>query len=104
MSSLSRADKLELLEDLSRELENPAEPAIQKTPGVCGGAACIRNLRLAVWMLEEARRKGATEAELLADYPSLRAEDLTDAWIYARSHRDEIDASLEENEMSQLIK
>jgi uncharacterized protein (DUF433 family) len=49
-------------------------------------------------MLERARRLGASEADLLHDYPSLRAEDLVNAWAYVRSHRAEIDRQIAENE------
>ena len=31
---------------------------IQKTPDVIGGDACIRNTRIAVWMLVDARNLG----------------------------------------------
>lgn len=44
------------------------------------------------------RRLGVTEAEILRSYPTLRAEDLTNAWAYARLHRDEIDSDIYENE------
>ena len=36
----------------------PVASWIQKTPGVIGGDACIRNTRIAVWMLVEAKRLG----------------------------------------------
>jgi len=38
------------------------------------------------------------EAGLLSSYPSLRAEDLSNAWAYVRSHRDEIEREIAENE------
>jgi uncharacterized protein (DUF433 family) len=50
------------------------------------------------WLLERARRLGVTEQELLAAYPSLRAEDLVNAWAYARAHAAEIEAQIGENE------
>ena len=48
--------------------------------------------------LEQARRLGVCEADLLRAYPSLRAEDLAGAWAYVRSHRHEIDQQIRENE------
>ena len=51
-----------------------------------------------MWLLEQARRLGVTEHALLAAYPSLRAEDLVNAWSYARSHPAEIEAQIRENE------
>jgi len=41
---------------------------------------------------------GTSEAELLRSYPTLHAEDLTNAWAYFRSHREEIDRQIRENE------
>ena len=68
-----------------------AQPAlIRKTPGVCGGSACVRDTRIAVWTLWRLKEAGRTDAQLLADYPSLSARDLAAAWDYARQHPDEI--------------
>jgi uncharacterized protein (DUF433 family) len=74
-----------------------AKTFIRHTPGVCGGEACIRMTRIAVWMLEEARRSRASDAELLADYPDLTPEDLAAAWQYVASHSDEIDMAIKAN-------
>lgn len=53
--------------------------------------------RIAVWMLEEARRSGVSEADLLSDYPELREDDLAAAWEYVESRRDEIEAAIAAN-------
>ena len=50
-----------------------------------------------VWLLEALRRGGKTDAELLAAYPSLTAEDLANAWNYARTHREEMDREIAAN-------
>jgi uncharacterized protein (DUF433 family) len=71
---------------------------IQKTPGVCGGDACIRETRIPVWVLVNARRLGISEAELLEDYPTLRAADLANAWAYTEAYPDEIETAIQENE------
>lgn len=73
------------------------QPFIRHTPGVCGGEACIRNTRIAVWMLEEARRAGAGDADLMADYPDLSREDLEAAWQYVASHVEEIGSAIRAN-------
>lgn len=70
---------------------------IRRTPGVCGGDACIGMTRIAVWMLEEARRLGVSDAELLQDYPSLGAGDLAAAWAYVKAHPAEIEKAIREN-------
>jgi uncharacterized protein (DUF433 family) len=41
---------------------------------------------------------GASEDELLRSYPTLRAEDLANAWAYMRSHRLEIEEQIRDNE------
>jgi uncharacterized protein (DUF433 family) len=63
---------------------------IRKTPGVSGGAACVRDTRIAVWTLWRLRELGRTDAQLLEDYPSLTAQDLTAAWEYARQNPAEV--------------
>ena len=71
---------------------------IESTPGVCGGEPRIARTRISVWILEQARRLGTNEAELLQAYPALRAEDLANAWAYVRSHRQEIEEQISANE------
>ena len=70
---------------------------IQHTPGVCGGEACVRSTRIAVWMLESARRAGVSDSGLLQDYPSLDARDLAAAWSYAEAHSEEINRAIQAN-------
>jgi uncharacterized protein (DUF433 family) len=54
--------------------------------------------RIPVWLLVQAQRLGASEAEILRAYPTLRASDLVNAWAYVRAFRDEIAAQIVENE------
>lgn len=96
IASLSRADKARLLQWIARDVGD-AFPGIEQTPGVAGGAACIRQTRIAVWMLEEARRLGVSEADMLRNYPGLAARDLANAWDYVRSHQAEIEADIKAN-------
>ncbi|MCL1467612.1 DUF433 domain-containing protein [Argonema galeatum] len=78
---------------------------IEKTPGVCGGSACIANTRIPVWVLVDARRLGITESQLLDDYPTLSAVDLVNAWNYAEAFPDEIETAIQENneELSEAL-
>ncbi len=71
---------------------------ISKTPGVNGGAASIGASRIAVWMLEEARREGLSDGEILAMYPQLDARHLVMAWLYVATHLEEIEQEIRENE------
>ena len=97
LSTMTRGEKAQLLQAVARDLGD-AFPGIETTPGVCGGEACIVRTRIPVWVLEQARRLGTSEAELLRAYPTLRAEDLANAWAYVRSHGEEITRQIEENE------
>jgi len=78
--------------------KNNAIPGIEKTPGVCGGDACIANTRIPVRVLERARQFGMSDADLLRSYPALRAEDRVKAWAYVRLYREEIDEEIRPNE------
>jgi uncharacterized protein (DUF433 family) len=97
LAQMSRAEKAQLLQWVARDLGD-AFPGVESIRGVCGGAPVIVRTRIPVWLLEQARRQGTTEAELLRAYPTLRAEDLANAWAYVRSHRAEIEAQIEANE------
>ena len=97
LATLSRAEKAQVLQWAARDLGD-AFPGIESRPGVCGGESCIVRTRIPVWVLEQARRLGVSEAELLRSYPTLRAEDLANAWAYVRSHRDEVSREIEANE------
>jgi uncharacterized protein (DUF433 family) len=97
LPELSRAEKAQVLKWLAGDLEG-AFAGIEKNDGVLGGEACIVRTRIPVWLLVQARHLGASEADLLRNYPSLRAEDLANAWVYARAYPDEIEKAIKENE------
>ena len=48
-----------------------------------GGRACIRGMRIPVSVIVGQFAHGATEKEILADYPDLEAEDIRQALEYA---------------------
>jgi len=97
LPTLSRAEKAQVLQWVTRDL-GEAFPGIESTPGVCGGEPCIVRTRIPVWVLVHARRLGTSEADLLRSYPTLRAEDLANAWAYARAHQEEIEQQILANE------
>ncbi len=97
LSDMTRAEKAELLQWIVRDLGD-VFPGIESHLGVMGGAPCISRTRIPVWVLEQSRRLGTSEADLLRDYPSLTAQDLANAWAYVRSHRAEIEEQIEANE------
>lgn len=97
LPALSPGEKAQLLKLVVQDLGG-AFPGIDSRPDVCGGEPCLVRTRIPVWLLEQARRQGTTEEGLLRAYPSLRAEDLANAWAYVRSHAVEIDEQIHQNE------
>lgn len=93
---LPKGDQMRLLSLVALEVGN-AHPGIDSDPSVCGGSARVIRTRIPVWLLAALRRNGRSEAQLLADYPTLTAEDLANAWNYARSHQEEIDHEIAAN-------
>lgn len=71
---------------------------ITKTPGVCGGRACVAGTRITVWGLASYRTMGLDEQAILAAVPSLTAEQLSAALRYAEEHADEITHDIAENQ------
>lgn len=97
VAQLTPGEKAQLLQLVAQDLTG-AHPGIDVDPSVCGGEPCIVRTRIPVWVLVQARRLGATESALLESYPTLRAEDLANAWAYARAHAAEIDRQIADNE------
>ena len=97
LARLTRAERAQLLQAVVRDLGD-AFPGIESTPGAVGGDPRIVRTHIHVWLLEQARRLGSSEADILSAYPSLRAEDLVNAWADVRAHRVEIDRQIAEYE------
>lgn len=97
IANLSGSDKAQLLRWLEKEVKNNFA-GIEKNENVMGGAACIRQTRIPVWLLEQARQQGASEIDLLRNYPQLTAQDLANAWDYVNSHKTEIEEAISANE------
>jgi uncharacterized protein (DUF433 family) len=94
--TLSLSDKAEIIQSLTKTLSMRGK-GITKTPGVCGGEACIAGTRIAVWLLVEAQQIGISEAQLLQDYSHITAADLVNAWIYADAYPEEIAMAIRAN-------
>lgn len=93
---LPKGDQVRLLAVVALGVAD-AHAGIDFDDRICGGSARIVRTRIPVWLLESLRRGGKTDAELLAAYPGLTAEDLANAWNYARSHREEMDREIASN-------
>jgi uncharacterized protein (DUF433 family) len=95
--ALTQSDKTQVIQILAQSL-GMAWRGIEKTPGVCGGEACIDRTRIPVWVLVNARNLGISESQLLRDYPTISASDLANAWMYATVHPTEIARAIRANE------
>ena len=62
-----------------------AEDLIVANPDILAGKPCIRGTRLSVEFLLELAASGATQEEILAQYPQLTAEGIAAAFRYAAS-------------------
>ena len=104
LSELNPEEQTEIAFFLLRHAVWPPWPipfwltGIDSTPDVCGGEPCITRTRIPVWLLEQMRRLGARESDILCSYPTLRAADLINAWAYVEWHKSEIDKQILENE------
>ena len=97
VAKMNAGEKAQLLQLVASQLGD-AHPGIESRPDICGGEPCIVRTRIPIWVLEQARRLGSAEADLLRSYPTLRAADLVNAWAYVRQHRNEIDDQIRANE------
>ena len=95
--ALTPSEKTQAIQLLAQSLSN-SSLGIKKTPGVCGGDACVGNTRIQVWVLVGYRRLGCSDAELFKCYPHLTAADLVNAWAYADAYPEEIETAIRENE------
>ena len=68
--------------------------SIQKTPGLCGGQARIRSTRIPVWRVIALQNQGASDNEILRNFPGLTLFDLAIARAYYANHTEEIDRAI----------
>ena len=72
---------------------------IAKTPGVCGGRACIAGHRIRVAdVVAWHERRGYSPDEIVVLFPGLDLADVHAALAYYFDHRPEIDADLRADE------
>jgi uncharacterized protein (DUF433 family) len=67
---------------------------ITQLPGVMGGKACVRGMRVTVGLIVGQIGAGQSVEELLADYPYLEREDVLQALRYAAWLADEREVPL----------
>ena len=67
---------------------------ITRHPGVLGGKACVRGMRVTVGMLVGQIGAGRSIEEVLTDYPYLEREDILQALRYAAWRTEEREIQL----------
>ncbi|PPQ25884.1 DUF433 domain-containing protein [Rhodopila globiformis] len=67
---------------------------ITQQPGVMGGKACIRGMRVTVGMIVGQIGAGRSIEEILADYPYLEHEDILQALRYAAWRAEEREVAI----------
>lgn len=78
-------------------MENVLTQHITKTPGVCGGRACIAGHRIRVMdIVVWHERRGYTPDEIVDMFPGITLADVHAALAYYFDHREEIEADLRE--------
>ena len=73
---------------------------IRKTPGVVGGSARVRDMRIPVWMIIDLRNQGWDDTKFEEYYPQITSADLKAVSDYYDKHKDEIDAEIIENDLA----
>ncbi len=61
---------------------------ITVNPNQCGGRPCIRGMRIRVKDVLDMLAGGASQEEILADFPDLEAEDIRASIAYAARYLD----------------
>ena len=89
-----------LPQDSVLDIMQIADSLISKTPGVCGGKARVSGTRIPVWGLENSRRRGLSEFQILQRYPSLSLDGLRAAWDYIALNQTEIEKQISENDQA----
>jgi uncharacterized protein (DUF433 family) len=65
------------------------EARIVRDPGICGGAAVFKNTRVTLRTVLASLAAGDTTDQILADYPTLRPEDIQAAIAFAAASAEE---------------
>ncbi len=96
---MTSGEKVQVIQWLARDLSG-SFPGIERKEDVSGGEPCIGRTRIPVWVLVQARKLGSLESDILRAYPSLHAEDVSNAWAYYDANRFQIDQQIQENELA----
>jgi len=73
---------------------NEARIYVTRTPGVCGGKACIAGTRISVELIVLRTEAGDSQDEIVRAYPHLSLAEVHGALAYYFDHVDEINADI----------
>jgi uncharacterized protein (DUF433 family) len=80
-------------------MANASREHITKTPGVCGGRACIAGHRIRVMdIVTQHEKRGLCPEEIVYQYPSITLADVYAALAYYHDNRAEIEADFRNDE------
>jgi uncharacterized protein (DUF433 family) len=80
-------------------VENVVTQHVEKTPGVCGGRACIAGHRIRVMdIVVWHERRGLSPEEIVYQYPGLTLADVHAALAYYFDNRQEIEDEFRKDE------
>ena len=77
-----------MVDDVTAEAYFEIVERITIDPHQCGGRPCIRGMRIRVKDVLDMLAEGATEQEILQDYPDLEAGDIRASSAYAARYFD----------------
>ena len=72
----------------TEDLDTQYMDRITVNPKQCGGRPCIRGMRIRVKDILDMLSAGASEQEILGDFPDLEAEDVRACIAHAASYLD----------------
>ena len=96
--ALNHEEKTQAIQLLAQSLKDNWK-GISKTPGVCGGDACITGTRITVWLL--VKLSSLIKVQMMPKYSRviilhLTAADLVNVWAYAQAYPEEIEKAIRE--------
>lgn len=97
-TSFTPEEVADIIEDATTDIAEELPKGLMRKSGVCGGALCIADSRIPVWVLWKLyRERGDGEDFLLSAYPTLDRASMWVSMSYAYDHKEEIEADEREH-------
>ncbi|MBY0230201.1 MAG: DUF433 domain-containing protein [Gemmataceae bacterium] len=75
-------------------------PRVTRTPGICGGVACIDGTRIMVWLLVASSRHGMDDTAIHDAWPTLPPGSVDAAFDYCSANPAEIEQDIWVNDVA----